>query len=476
MVRNNLILMCLLGFMTIGRSMGDIPKQIGIQGQVTDTTGIVLSDGNYDVTFSVYSVDNGDAPIYTEIASQLLISNGRFSYLLGSSNVLNLPFGRDYWLSVKIGDDDELLPRSKIVSVGNSYKSLNADYADSANQSNDSLSSLTTQYLISAENILTGVIAADRLVGNYSSITANHAISSDYAFSSDSANVSLSASNATNAVNAESAENATYAIQAGSSYQADTAVTLVSASNILEGVISTERIIGNYLNATTQYALVAGSVENATTAQEAIYAFTASTATTLVSAANILDGILSAERLQGMYGRVTVDHSFTSVTAQLLLDAESIINGVVQTERISGNYLNATTNHALSADNALVANQSYSSITSEILGSAANIISGTILSDRMNGFYSNVTSNHALTSETSFNAINSISSLTTQYLLSASDILSGIISPDRLEGTYLSLTSGYSLSVDSSIYAEKSNYSSSADVATTIMDPKNQTG
>src|SRR5579862_5414932 len=99
-------------------SWAGIPQQINIQGQVTDTTGNPMADGNYDFTFSLYTIASGGSNIFTESTTSYPVKNGIFSYLLGTNNTLALPFGTPYWLGVQFNSDPEMTPRQKIASVG----------------------------------------------------------------------------------------------------------------------------------------------------------------------------------------------------------------------------------------------------------------------------------------------------------------------------------------------------------------------
>jgi len=119
-----LIIGLAVGILTL--SMADIPKQINIQGQLTDPTGVPLN-GVYTCTFSLYSLPTGGSYSYQESFSYLTVQNGIFNYSLGSNGSLGLAFGTTYWLGIKIGTDTEMSPRTPIVSVGNAYKALNSD-------------------------------------------------------------------------------------------------------------------------------------------------------------------------------------------------------------------------------------------------------------------------------------------------------------------------------------------------------------
>jgi hypothetical protein len=157
-----------LGLMILGiafssNSMANIPKQISIQGEVTDSNGDPLGDGSYAFTFSIYTQANGGSALYTESSSSFAVKNGVFQYYLGTNNSLNLPFGTEYWVGISVGGGSEMTPRQKIVSVGNAYKALNSD---TANYALTALNASTATYLTDAGDILGGNLADTRLSTN----------------------------------------------------------------------------------------------------------------------------------------------------------------------------------------------------------------------------------------------------------------------------------------------------------------------
>ncbi|MCI0696177.1 hypothetical protein L0337_29765, partial [candidate division KSB1 bacterium] len=101
---------------------GQIPQTISYQGILTDASGIVPPDGNYNLTFKLYNVATGGSPLWTE-AHSVAVSNGIFTIILGSLNPLTPPFNEQYWLGITVGTDPELAPRTQLTA---SAYSLNA--------------------------------------------------------------------------------------------------------------------------------------------------------------------------------------------------------------------------------------------------------------------------------------------------------------------------------------------------------------
>ncbi len=122
------VVMLLTGITT---SHSQVPQLINYQGILTEpATGNPLS-GTFSMVFSIYSVPTGGTALFAETQS-VTATNGLFNVLLG--NVTPLPFtvfsGGDRFLGIKVGNDAEMTPRKRMVSVGYSFMSDNADKVD----------------------------------------------------------------------------------------------------------------------------------------------------------------------------------------------------------------------------------------------------------------------------------------------------------------------------------------------------------
>lgn len=123
-----------LGVLVATAAWSAVPSTISYQGVLTDNGGNLVPDGNYDVTFRVYDVASGGAPLYTEPhtgLNQVAISKGGFSVILGSLTPLTLPFDAPYNLGVQVGAGAELLPRIAL-TAGPYSLSLRLPFSGSA--------------------------------------------------------------------------------------------------------------------------------------------------------------------------------------------------------------------------------------------------------------------------------------------------------------------------------------------------------
>ncbi len=108
----------------------DIPRHIAYQGMLTDTVGNPRPDGKYEFTFSLYESSTGGTALWSQREIKH-VKQGLFSTFLGSviSFGPQIKFDKPYYLGIKIGIENELLPRIPITSVAYSFYSLKTDSA-----------------------------------------------------------------------------------------------------------------------------------------------------------------------------------------------------------------------------------------------------------------------------------------------------------------------------------------------------------
>ena len=95
----------------IGHSQGII-DQIGYQGVLTDGGGVVVPNGNYDITFRFYFTLTGGSPLWEE-TQNLPVLGGIFNAILGT--VTSLPkMNAQLYVAVAIEGGAELSPRHQL--------------------------------------------------------------------------------------------------------------------------------------------------------------------------------------------------------------------------------------------------------------------------------------------------------------------------------------------------------------------------
>lgn len=105
-----LIFLLLVSCFLIPVSHAAIPHLLSFQGILKNSADSYLN-GNYSLTFRIYSASSGGTAIWSETQSSVSVTSGRFNTQLGSVTALNLDFSQDYWLSVQVASDAEMTPR-----------------------------------------------------------------------------------------------------------------------------------------------------------------------------------------------------------------------------------------------------------------------------------------------------------------------------------------------------------------------------
>jgi len=100
----------------------EVPQYLSFEGQLSDSSDELLTN-TFDITFRIYKSLTGGSAIWTEIQSNVSVSNGYFRVSLGDTTALNLDFDEPYWISVEINSDGEMSPRTPINSVGYAFSS-----------------------------------------------------------------------------------------------------------------------------------------------------------------------------------------------------------------------------------------------------------------------------------------------------------------------------------------------------------------
>jgi hypothetical protein len=111
----------------------DVPHQMNYQGQLTDEGGTPL-DTIISMTFTIYSDSSGGMVVWTETQTDVEVSGGLFYVILGSEiPIPDTVFADDWrWLGITVGDDPEITPRTKLVTVPYAFQSLRVATVDGA--------------------------------------------------------------------------------------------------------------------------------------------------------------------------------------------------------------------------------------------------------------------------------------------------------------------------------------------------------
>jgi hypothetical protein len=95
-----------------------VPLQITYQGQLTDTEGNPVPDGDYEMAFALYDVPTGGSALWSE-AQSVTVINGIYTVILGQpgNELKPIHFTHDRYVGVTVGTDSEMTPRQPVTSV-----------------------------------------------------------------------------------------------------------------------------------------------------------------------------------------------------------------------------------------------------------------------------------------------------------------------------------------------------------------------
>ncbi len=108
--------------------LAQVPQYVNYQGQLSDAAGNPLT-GNYTINFRIYSSSAGSSLLWGPQTNTVNVDAGIFSAVLGPINY-SVFDGSERWLSLQVGNDTEMTPRKRLLSVGNSFRAYDADKLD----------------------------------------------------------------------------------------------------------------------------------------------------------------------------------------------------------------------------------------------------------------------------------------------------------------------------------------------------------
>ncbi|TDI79449.1 MAG: collagen-like protein [Caldithrix sp.] len=123
----NRIVTILLFLFAVSTAFAQMPQTISYQGVLTNQDGTPMQNGNYTLTFKLYTQAAGGPAVWSEIQSMSVL-NGMFTAILGKVNSFSLSFDHPYWLGITVGSDPEMAPRIELTAVP--YAMLALDVAD----------------------------------------------------------------------------------------------------------------------------------------------------------------------------------------------------------------------------------------------------------------------------------------------------------------------------------------------------------
>ena len=89
---------------------------LSVQGTVQKSTGNAVDDGDYSLTFKLYTTETGGTAVWSETQDPVNIIGGVYSVTLGTVTPLTAAFDQTYYLGIAVGTGTELIPRARLTS------------------------------------------------------------------------------------------------------------------------------------------------------------------------------------------------------------------------------------------------------------------------------------------------------------------------------------------------------------------------
>lgn len=127
------------------------PALLNFQGRLTTPSGNPVPNGNYSIRFRLHNAAAAGTVLWEQTVAATAVSNGTFAALLnvgsGFQNGATAAtlFNGNVWLSVKVGADAKLAPRSQITSVAYALKAKNAELEAKLNALAEAVAQLKAQ-------------------------------------------------------------------------------------------------------------------------------------------------------------------------------------------------------------------------------------------------------------------------------------------------------------------------------------------
>lgn len=123
-----IVLALFVSFFVVPSKMYALPDSLlSYQGRLADSSGNLVANGTYNITFSIYTDAATSGSSWSETQS-VAVKNGIFSVMLGSVNPITLDFNaKTYYLGIKVGSDSEMTPRTQIGAAPFSVNSKKLD-------------------------------------------------------------------------------------------------------------------------------------------------------------------------------------------------------------------------------------------------------------------------------------------------------------------------------------------------------------
>lgn len=110
--------LCILGYLIFANvAFSQIPQTMSYQGVLTDENGNVVADDSYKLKFELHTTPNNGRVRWQETHEKVPVINGIFVIILGSVNLLDIPFDEPYFMAITVNDGERLEPLTPLTAV-----------------------------------------------------------------------------------------------------------------------------------------------------------------------------------------------------------------------------------------------------------------------------------------------------------------------------------------------------------------------
>lgn len=237
MKKSLLYIFAVLAIGLLGASQMNAQATLSTQGVLQKTTGMAVEDGDYAITFKLYTTESGGTPVWSETQDPVEVVGGVYGVQLGSVNPLNIPFDQVYYLGLTVGTGTEHFPRTKLTAAPYALSLLGQDNKfPSTGNVGIGTNTPTAKLQVEGSTVLKGSISTATVItgaDDYTVAATDHVIYLDGGFNQ---NVILPAATAANAGRKLTLLNRSGSAKTSSNYQDLDAnfSTLIPAHSVID--------------------------------------------------------------------------------------------------------------------------------------------------------------------------------------------------------------------------------------------------
>jgi hypothetical protein len=118
-------------------SYAEVPNYINYQGRLNDSLGNPVAEGQYTVTFKIWTDSVGEIsyPAWIGAPQTVDVVGGLFNCRVGPIPSAVFTSDAERYLGITVGSDDEIVPRTRLISAPYAFKAGHSDTADYAEHS-----------------------------------------------------------------------------------------------------------------------------------------------------------------------------------------------------------------------------------------------------------------------------------------------------------------------------------------------------